>query len=237
MIMYTVDLFIQKIWNMGASLGLHSDYLDDSFLDTADVYEKQTVLTRIHAARIIHQYLIYIIHESDIDDWSYARQLSDLYDCHTCVNHIAQIVSKGIMEPIEADGRLLFQSSHPVDDVSASKYIKRMFSLNDRIRIPSIDRTVFEAERISFEKFNDYISQNRFSNLLLIDVRSKQQFDKNHLVNAKHIPLSDILDEKYGFQKSPETTIIIYCDKGYLSQIAANFLVEYGFQNVFYMSL
>ena len=35
--------------------------------------------------------------EEDESDWSAAERLQDLYSCHVCLNHIAQVYVKGIM--------------------------------------------------------------------------------------------------------------------------------------------
>ena len=35
---------------------------------------------------------------ADLQDISAAEELADLYTCHTCVNHIAQVYLRGIME-------------------------------------------------------------------------------------------------------------------------------------------
>ena len=42
----------------------------------------------------------------DLQDISVANVLADLYTCHTCVNHIAQIYLRGIMEAqtVEREG-------------------------------------------------------------------------------------------------------------------------------------
>ena len=63
-------------------------------------------LNRQTAARIIHQFMKIELGVPDLTDISGANELADLYTCHTCVNHIAQVYLRGIMEAqtVERDG-------------------------------------------------------------------------------------------------------------------------------------
>ncbi len=64
-------------------------------------------INRQTAARIIHQFMKIEMGLPDLQDISAANVLADLYTCHTCVNHIAQVFLRGIMDAqiIERDGR------------------------------------------------------------------------------------------------------------------------------------
>ena len=64
------------------------------------------ILNRQTAARIIHQFMKIELGVPDLADISGANELADLYTCHTCVNHIAQVYLRGIMEAqtVERDG-------------------------------------------------------------------------------------------------------------------------------------
>ena len=63
-------------------------------------------LNRQTAARIIHQFMKIELGVPDLQDISAAKILADLYTCHTCVNHIAQVYLRGIMDAqfVERDG-------------------------------------------------------------------------------------------------------------------------------------
>ena len=63
-------------------------------------------LNRQTTARILHQFMKIELRVPDLQDISPANVLADLYTCHTCVNHIAQIYLRGIMEvqTVERDG-------------------------------------------------------------------------------------------------------------------------------------
>lgn len=86
------------------------------------------------AAEIVHGFLKDVLKEKDIADISPAAVLRDLYDCRVCVNHIAQVYLKGIMDPVEirglgADGDeslLIFDGRGILSKKEAEEIIKRV---------------------------------------------------------------------------------------------------------------
>lgn len=68
---------------------------------------------------------------------------------------------------------------------------------------------------------------------LLIDVRSRQDYDKEHIAGAKSIPLDEI--EKFSWATvDPDQQIITYCDSFVCSSStsAAKILARKGFKNI-----
>ncbi|MCQ2494281.1 MAG: hypothetical protein MJ104_06740 [Lachnospiraceae bacterium] len=65
--------------------------------DAQDCMDMSASVERRHAARIFHLILLkkYGVKDIAIDA---ASVLLDLYDCRVCVNHIAQVYLRGIME-------------------------------------------------------------------------------------------------------------------------------------------
>ena len=66
-------------------------------IDNQDYLHPDDYITRKAAARILHHTLLYLLEEIDVSDIQRANVLVDLYDCRTCVLHIAQVYCKGIM--------------------------------------------------------------------------------------------------------------------------------------------
>jgi phage shock protein E len=66
---------------------------------------------------------------------------------------------------------------------------------------------------------------------LIIDVRSKTEFDEGHYNGAKLIPYNEILSRisELGDKNKP---IILYCRSGRRSGIAKDTLIKAGFTNV-----
>ncbi|MBW2071095.1 MAG: MBL fold metallo-hydrolase [Deltaproteobacteria bacterium] len=65
----------------------------------------------------------------------------------------------------------------------------------------------------------------------LIDVRTKAEWDGGHIAQAKHLPLTEVLSN--GFALPTDVQIVVNCGTGYRSNIAASFLQQRGYGNVF----
>lgn len=77
---------------------------EKGIIEEYDVLNLSRPVDRRSAARIAHQYMLKEINISDIEDISSASILRDLYDCRVCVNHIAQVYLRHIMDGIEIPG-------------------------------------------------------------------------------------------------------------------------------------
>lgn len=77
-----------------------------------------------------------------------------------------------------------------------------------------------------FEKFlNEYKNDE---NGVLIDVRTKEEYNKGHIPQSINIPLSDIEDLECDKSKK----IYLYCHSGVRSEYAYQFLKEMGYNAV-----
>lgn len=72
------------------------------------------------------------------------------------------------------------------------------------------------------------------SNLLVIDVREKNDFDGGHLKNASNIPLANLEKDRYNI--APGKRIILYDENGYSAFQAGVRLYDLGFLNVWVFS-
>jgi rhodanese-related sulfurtransferase len=71
--------------------------------------------------------------------------------------------------------------------------------------------------------------------LLILDVRTKEEYEKGHIPGAKLIPvqaLSARMDELYEYQDSP---ILVYCETGRRSSFAVNYLIENDFTEIYHL--
>jgi hydroxyacylglutathione hydrolase len=66
--------------------------------------------------------------------------------------------------------------------------------------------------------------------LVLLDVRSKQEFCESHIVGARHIPLGYLPNRLADVPHDHD--IVVNCATGYRSQIASSLLRMHGFDNV-----
>ena len=78
-----------------------------------------------------------------------------------------------------------------------------------------------KVEKVDLEKL---LKENEY---VIVDVRTKEEYDEAHLVDAINIPYNEI-DEKVELDK--EKTILVYCRSGNRSSIAYNLLEDLGFK-------
>lgn len=205
------------------------------WLEEQDQVFRDRALNRKTAARMIHEFLRRVLEEEDSKEWQQAKTLQDLYDCHSCVNHIAQVYEKGIMEALEDGEKKIFGADKTVSDVEAKKIVERIFDEEKRVRRTDCDSAmqVPEAARINCKEALEILANK--AEALLVDVRSREAYEKEHLPNAVNVPMADIIEcpEK----PFPTVPILLYCERGYLSRVAANCLADAGYDEVYYFGL
>jgi phage shock protein E len=69
--------------------------------------------------------------------------------------------------------------------------------------------------------------------IILLDVRTKEEYETGHIKNSILIPVDNLKDEAIKALKDKEVTIFVYCRSGNRSVTAANILIEQGYKNVY----
>jgi rhodanese-related sulfurtransferase len=69
------------------------------------------------------------------------------------------------------------------------------------------------------------------SNVLVVDVRTPEEYGQGHLKDAINIPLYDLPLRIGGFEQN--RPILVYCQTGYRSAQASSILVKAGFTKVY----
>lgn len=113
----TVENFVFLLWNAycrrnekpvvpeeNISSILHYGHVRGWLEDQDEVFPKELVNKRT-AARILHQFMKLELSIPDLENIQPAYVLKDLFSCHVCVNHVAQIYLRGIMEKEEIDNQ------------------------------------------------------------------------------------------------------------------------------------
>jgi rhodanese-related sulfurtransferase len=67
---------------------------------------------------------------------------------------------------------------------------------------------------------------------IVIDVRTKEEYDIKHYKNALNIPYDEIENHLKELEQYKEKPIILYCRTGRRSGIAKEILEKYGFKRV-----
>jgi rhodanese-related sulfurtransferase len=67
-------------------------------------------------------------------------------------------------------------------------------------------------------------------NILLLDVRTEEEFSEGHLANATLIPLQELNERTNELEQFKEKEIIVYCRSGNRSKTATTLLKTKGFR-------
>ena len=69
--------------------------------------------------------------------------------------------------------------------------------------------------------------------IVILDVRTQEEFDEGHIAGAILIPNETIIDEQPGLLPDLNAEILVYCRSGNRSAQAANKLLAIGYTSVF----
>lgn len=86
------------------------------------------------------------------------------------------------------------------------------------------------VERVSASEAHELMTSDR---VVVVDVRTRDEFDASHIVNARSLPLDDI-DEESAVDIAPDKNalVLVYCRTGVRSAEAAQRLAELGYSQV-----
>ena len=200
-------------------------------MEKTSVYTPRELLpiqvTRQDAAAFIHEFLRLDIKEPDSDNRALAADLLDLYDCHTCVEHITQVYVKGIIEKDIIDGKTVFNLRKPLYEKEASLICERMKDVSLRIGLTkmSLETACF----VKPDELTGFLSDK--SSIIVYDLSEKPdgRFDG--------IALSAFMNNPLEYCKDRFTPVLFVCENGYKSAMASNAAVSYGVKEVYYSKL
>jgi len=89
---------------------------------------------------------------------------------------------------------------------------------------------------ISVSVANDMINNNAtYPDLLVLDVRTADEYNDDHLYNSTLIPLAELEERLAELSSYNDTEIIVYCNSGIRSLEASNLLVANNFTKIYNM--
>lgn len=106
------------------------------------------------------------------------------------------------------------------DNISKKIWVSIRKSLNKQ----------YNRSSVNYTQMNNMIKNN--SKVVLLDVRSVQEYNEGHLNGAINIPLSE-LRMKANTVLNKDDIIIAYCQMGERSKKAVNVLNKLGYSNVY----
>lgn len=203
------------------------DYaLDKGIIEDYDMTNSSHPIERRSAARIVHEALLTEFSERDEDEWSAAEKLIDLYSCRTCVMHIAQVYVKGIMLGRENN---VFDVKGNMTLSEAAAIVTRM--LDRGKRTPQTEDRPFKSKMIHPDKAWALMLTN--SRSILIDVRTNEEYKQGHITGGICKPLHEIVNNPFSVCDRKDTPIILYCQMGYKSSLAAQALIDAGHSKIY----
>ena len=75
-----------------------------------------------------------------------------------------------------------------------------------------------------------------YPDLVILDVRTQEEYNSNHICNATLIPHTELESRINELLPYNDTEIIVYCNSGTRSQAASIILVSYNFTKVYNMN-
>lgn len=90
------------------------------------------------------------------------------------------------------------------------------------------------SEQITYLEAREIMKEDALA--ILLDVRSKQEYDEYHLDGAICIPTYELTNEIPKVTTNKEQTIITYCASGARSKKAVQMLRKMGYQNLYEIS-
>lgn len=97
-------------------------------------------------------------------------------------------------------------------------------------RLRSLFYRSINNKDVSYKKAIEIVNK---SNGILLDVRSKQEYNEGHLQNAINIDLYSLSNEIYNKIPNKQSIIIVYCASGKRSKQAQEILESLGYTNVY----
>lgn len=101
------------------------------------------------------------------------------------------------------------------------------------------EEQVEQAEQAEQAKVQDITPEEAKTRLdsgeaiILVDVRTKQEFDEGHIANAVLLPVDQIQTSAADVLPDQDAVYFVYCRSGSRSGAATAMMVEMGYQNVF----
>lgn len=86
-------------------------------------------------------------------------------------------------------------------------------------------------QTISSEEAKSMIDE--MEDAVILDVRTREEFEQGHIEKAVLIPYTDIEDKIESIVPDKEATLLVYCRSGRRSAIAAGKLAEMGYVKVY----
>jgi rhodanese-related sulfurtransferase len=90
------------------------------------------------------------------------------------------------------------------------------------------------TKNVTVEEANKLLSDNK--DLVVLDVRTEEEYKSGHLKNAILMPHDQIMSRKAEVEKYTDKPVLVYCRTGNRSSVAVQTLEKLGFKNIYHMN-
>lgn len=87
--------------------------------------------------------------------------------------------------------------------------------------------------KVNIEQAKKLIDENK--ELIIFDVRTKEEYDSGHIKNAILTPYDQINENIELIKQYKEKSVLVYCRTGRRSTIATKSLIDNGFDKIYHM--
>lgn len=95
-----------------------------------------------------------------------------------------------------------------------------------------IDNSSLET-KVNIEQAKKLIDENK--ELIILDVRTKEEYDSGHIKNAILIPYDQINQNIDRIKQYKDKPVLVYCRTGRRSAIAVKVLIDNGYSKIYHM--
>lgn len=90
------------------------------------------------------------------------------------------------------------------------------------------------VKNLSPEEAHKLINENK--DVIILDVRAKEEFSSGHMPKAKSFPIHEIPSRIDELEKFKDKPILVYCASGGRSPIAIKHLLKNNFINIYHLN-
>ena len=85
-------------------------------------------------------------------------------------------------------------------------------------------------------KPNEVVRLINHDDAVVLDVRDNSEFEKGHILNARHIPFGLLEERLHELENLKESPLVVYCEAGQQSARAGAILQKQGFASIYKLS-
>ncbi len=90
------------------------------------------------------------------------------------------------------------------------------------------------VKNVDADEANKLINENK--NIIILDVRTKGEFESGHIPKAKNIPVQQLSTRIKELEKYKDTPILVHCASGGRSPSAVKALVNNNFTQIYHLN-